>query len=322
MSLISKVPTNIVTGFLGTGKTTTILEILKNKPQHEKWAVLVNEFGDIGIDSSIFINSNVEKPHIREVVGGCMCCVSGLSMKVALNDLLKTAQPDRLIIEPTGLGHPVELIKILRSEYYKNVLELYNTITLIDARNLSDERYIHNEIFEKQVLISDIILANKCDYYDHTDKTLLRKYIESLKLDTSIIHYTNFGKIDLDLLYGKTNNLSQKLESISQLFTEKNKAKDPDYKINFSTRGWRYAPTHVFSKEKFDQFIQNQQITRLKAVLITDEGIFIYNKVSNKDFDCIEVDECDESRVEIIDERILDNFQSVLETCLLTDLKG
>ena len=77
MSLISKVPTNIVTGFLGTGKTTTILEILKNKPQHEKWAVLVNEFGDIGIDSSIFINSNVEKPHIREVVGGCMCCVSG-----------------------------------------------------------------------------------------------------------------------------------------------------------------------------------------------------------------------------------------------------
>ena len=110
--LVHAVPTNIITGFLGVGKTSTILHLLENKPGNERWAVLVNEFGEIGIDGSLFEGQRGDKQGvvIREVPGGCMCCAAGLPMQVALNQLLVKARPDRLLIEPTGLGHPKDCL--------------------------------------------------------------------------------------------------------------------------------------------------------------------------------------------------------------------
>ena len=105
---IHNVPTTIITGFLGVGKTSAILHLLTQKPAHERWAILVNEFGEIGIDKSLFegqltADSGV---FIREVPGGCMCCAASLPMQIALNQLLAASRPHRLLIEPTGLGHP------------------------------------------------------------------------------------------------------------------------------------------------------------------------------------------------------------------------
>ncbi len=108
---IQSVPTHIITGFLGAGKTSAILHLLKHKADNERWAVLVNEFGEIGVDGSIFSGQQTEMQgvFVREVPGRCMCCVAGVPMKVALNQLLAKAKPDRLLIEPTGLGHPQEV---------------------------------------------------------------------------------------------------------------------------------------------------------------------------------------------------------------------
>lgn len=94
--------TNLITGFLGSGKTTTIRHLLAHKPDRERWAVLVNEFGEIGIDGALLADSGAV---LKEIPGGCMCCVNGLPMQVGLNMLLQQAKPDRLLIEPTGLGH-------------------------------------------------------------------------------------------------------------------------------------------------------------------------------------------------------------------------
>ena len=125
-SHIHAVPTNVITGFLGVGKTSAILHLLNQKPSHERWAILVNEFGEIGVDGSLLEgqSSSQEGIFIREVPGGCMCCASGLPMQIALNQLLARARPDRLIIEPTGLGHPKEVLQVLSSEYYKDILSL------------------------------------------------------------------------------------------------------------------------------------------------------------------------------------------------------
>lgn len=106
------IPTNIITGFLGVGKTSAILNLMKNKPVNERWAVLVNEFGEIGVDGSLIQgNQATQQVFIREVPGGCMCCAAGLPMQIALNQLLTEAKPDRLLIEPTGLGHPKKCCK-------------------------------------------------------------------------------------------------------------------------------------------------------------------------------------------------------------------
>ena len=158
-SKIEAVPTNIITGFLGAGKTSAILHLLKSKPEDERWAVLVNEFGEIGIDGSLFSGQHNENSgvFIREVPGGCMCCAAGLPMQIALNQLLTRAKPDRLLIEPTGLGHPTEVLQVLTSEYYFDVLSIEKIITLVDARNLADRNYTEHLTFNQQIANSDVI---------------------------------------------------------------------------------------------------------------------------------------------------------------------
>ncbi|MGL6294780.1 MAG: CobW family GTP-binding protein, partial [Plesiomonas sp.] len=97
--LSSKIKTNLITGFLGSGKTTTIRHLLASKPEHEKWAVLVNEFGEIGIDGALLRDQGAV---VKEIPGGCLCCVAGLPMQVGLNMLISQHRPDRILIEPTG----------------------------------------------------------------------------------------------------------------------------------------------------------------------------------------------------------------------------
>ena len=90
-SKLHAIPTNIITGFLGVGKTTTIMQLLKHKPNNQRWAVLVNEFGEVGIDGRLLSGDDKDKGlFIREVPGGCMCCANGLPVQVALNRLLST----------------------------------------------------------------------------------------------------------------------------------------------------------------------------------------------------------------------------------------
>jgi G3E family GTPase len=133
-SLTLPIPTNIITGFLGAGKTTLIQHLLTLKPANERWAILVNEFGEIGIDGAFFKGRPENNIYVREVPGGCMCCTSGLPMQIALNQLVSYAKPHRLIIEPTGLGHPKEVLASLQQAHYQDTFSINSTLTLVDAR--------------------------------------------------------------------------------------------------------------------------------------------------------------------------------------------
>ena len=92
--------TNLITGFLGSGKTTSILHLLANKDPAEKWAVLVNEFGEVGIDGALLANSGAL---LKEIPGGCMCCVNGLPMQVGLNTLLRQGKPVNYIAKLSSI---------------------------------------------------------------------------------------------------------------------------------------------------------------------------------------------------------------------------
>ncbi len=152
--------TNLITGFLGSGKTTSILHLLAQKPADEKWAVLVNEFGEVGIDGALLADSGAL---LKEIPGGCMCCVNGLPMQVGLNTLLRQGKPDRLLIEPTGLGHPKQILDILTAAVYEPWIDLRATVCILDPRQLLDEKVVNNDNFRDQLAAADIIVANKND---------------------------------------------------------------------------------------------------------------------------------------------------------------
>jgi len=315
---IIAVPTNIITGFLGVGKTSAILHLLKNKPDDERWAVLVNEFGEIGVDGSLMAGQHSEQDgiYIQEVPGGCMCCASGVSMQVALNKLLKRAKPDRLLIEPTGLGHPKEVLKVLSAEHYKTVLALQKTITLVDARNLTDMRYTTHDTFNQQIAIADLVIGNKVDLYQDEDKTRLKSYVKKHGQPTADITFAQQGDLEISQLAGSTPLSSIPL---SLTVSHHHKMDKPIAKAavvekpsmpecgfikavntgeGFSSIGWRFSSETLFEYHKLQAFLNNILAERIKAVFTTELGIFGYNytvdalaetKLTHKQESCIEI---------------------------------
>ena len=211
--MIKNIPTNIISGFLGVGKTTAILQLLKQKKDNQRWAVLVNEFGEIGVDGSLFkgkIGGN-QDVFIKEVPGGCMCCSAGLPMQAALSLLLAKAQPHRLLIEPTGLGHPIEVLGVLSEDHYHEILSIQKIVTLVDARKLKDIQYIKDETFNQQISIADILIGNKKDLYKEEDKANLLAYAKQNGSPHAKVLFAEKGTFSHKLLEGKTkagnNNL-------------------------------------------------------------------------------------------------------------------
>ena len=168
---------HIVTGFLGTGKTTTLRALLKQRPAHEKWVVLLNEFGKTGLDSELLNDAEVM---VSQVAGGCLCCATPLLFQTALNKIIRFERPQRILIEPSGLGHPDKIIELLQQPQYQNLLTIEAVLTLVDARHLAHSRYRQHDIYQRQLAVADLFIANKKELASAADldefARLLKKY--------------------------------------------------------------------------------------------------------------------------------------------------
>lgn len=330
-SRIHGVPTNIITGFLGVGKTSAILHLIQHKPSDERWAVLVNEFGEIGVDGSLFQGQHSEDQgvFIREVPGGCMCCAAGLPMQIALNQLLAKAKPDRLLIEPTGLGHPKEVLQVLSTNYYQQILSLRKTLTLVDARKLSDKRYTSNDTFNQQIAIADTIIGNKLDLYQDEDKARLIAYVKQQGQPHTPVLFTKNGEVALSQLQGVTtsapshshhhHNQNQQNKLLSAAPMPKcGVLRAMSERDGFHSVGWRFSPDKVFSRQKLFSFLNGLRVERMKASFITDTGNFGYNLTADALTE-IELNECLESRIEMIaNNHNVDSLEAQLLACVIT----
>jgi len=326
MILDTHIPTNIITGFLGVGKSSAILHLLEQKPKGERWAVLVNEFGEIGVDGSLFQGQHKEESgiYIREVPGGCMCCAAGLPMHMALNLLLAHARPQRLLIEPTGLGHPLEVLQSLSSGYYRDSLSIQKIITLVDARHLTENRYIKHEAYNQQIAIADAVVGNKRDLYTCEDLSKLKAFVEKRGQPLVELVFTEKGRIDLELLNGAT-------KSIDKICTHAHLPKGEPLLANpelpecgylkalnqgegFESVGWRFSSERVFNRPKLLNLFSELDVERLKAVFLTEDGVFGYN-LAGDELTEIELDDCLESRIEIISMETSENWEKLLFSC-------
>ncbi|QII36958.1 GTP-binding protein [Rouxiella badensis] len=282
--------TNLITGFLGSGKTTTIRHLLAQKPENEKWAVLVNEFGEIGIDGALLADSGAV---LKEIPGGCMCCVNGLPMQIGLNMLLKQAKPDRLLIELTGLGHPKQILSLLTSDVYSGWLTLNASLCLLDARQLSDPRVVANENFRDQLAAADIIIANKTDTYTEHDDRMLAQWLSTQ--DASLqIERVSQGKISAELLNqprrnerelpeGKHHHAHQSKQGLAALSLPGHQRwrRALNEAGDYSSCGWIFDGETLFDTAGFLDWARQAPVDRLKAVIRIKEGTLRVNRQGN-----------------------------------------
>ena len=191
------IPTNLITGFLGVGKTTAIGRLLEKRPPSERWAVLVNEFGQVGVDDMLL---DAEGVAIRQVPGGCLCCVSSQAFTVGLNRLIRHERPDRILIEPSGLGHPARIIESLSGDAYGGVLTLNATITLMDARHLASERHRSHGTWIDQIRLADVLVATKADLYTEDERSAFLDFARTLPRPKPLLALVTQGALDPDWL--------------------------------------------------------------------------------------------------------------------------
>ena len=196
-----RIPVNIIGGPLGVGKTTTINHLLKNRPEGEKWAVLVNEYGLIGLDAAL-MESEPESGQpagveIREVAGGCICCSAGMMFEVSLVFLLQR-RPARLIIEPTGLAALSGILDTLDRPGIREAVDVQSVICLMDPKRFREE-LVREEVLD-QVEAADVLLASRRDLASPEQLEGFREWAESLFPAKRYVGQVEQGQLPQELL--------------------------------------------------------------------------------------------------------------------------
>jgi len=312
---------NLLSGFLGSGKTTTILHLLKQVPDGERWAVLVNEFGEIGIDGAILETSGAV---IKEVAGGCICCVNNLPLQISLNMLIAKAKPDRLLIEPTGLADPANLLDLLTGPAYDGLFDVRAMITLVDARHAQSTRHREDALFWNQLSAADVIVASKNDLACDEDRDTLDSFLQNFMPPREIATRISHGELDREwldkpcnwqqgqqasnhlannnsgLLFGVSN--APKIPLLASLPDGEKVLRKHNRNENAVSCGWLFSREMIFDMNELLTLFHDLHPERAKAVMRTSAGNFIFN-MQDDVLGIHDLDTLAESRLEIIDHR-------------------
>ena len=203
MNQITQLPVTVITGFLGSGKTTLLSSILKKK-ELQKTAVIINEFGEIGLDHALIEHTD---ENIVELQSGCICCTIQGDLNKTLIDLFdkmmngKVSSFNRILIETTGLANPVPIIHTLMSSIELiRIYSLDGVITVVDSINGEKTLDLHEESL-KQLALAEKIILSKTDIVDKDEIKSLLYRIKDINPVSQII-FSKFGNIPLEEIFG------------------------------------------------------------------------------------------------------------------------
>ena len=278
---ILQVPTHIISGFLGVGKTTAVIDLFRQKPATEKWAILVNEFGKMGIDRHIYQSQGIT---VREIPGGCMCCAQGVSLQVAINHLLREARPDRLIIESSGVGHPQGVLDTLQGEGFSQSLNVKAGICLIDPEHLLIEKYRNNDLFQQQIRLADVLVANKTDLACSKAIQAFKQLSSSFQPAKQKVATTTQGRMELDWLkFSHQKTPTQfRFQSVEEF----------DSQPIWQTWSFEFEESVQFDIDAIKEWMDSIQVLRMKG-LIQSYGKYYLLNYANSFYEVTEVGELD-----------------------------
>jgi cobalamin biosynthesis protein CobW len=225
---VSKIPTTVITGFLGAGKTTLIRHLLENA-KGRRLALIINEFGDVGVDGELVKGCNDEacpEEDIVELANGCICCTVADDFLPTMQKLLERPNPpEHIIIETSGLALPKPLIKAFQWPDIRTRATVDGVIALIDADAVAAGRFASDEdalaaaraadpnldhdspleeLFEDQLACADMVVLNKTDLVDGETLNSVERQIDADTRDGVRIVRADHGRVDIGALLGIT----------------------------------------------------------------------------------------------------------------------
>ena len=205
---------DIVSGFLGAGKTTFIKRILKTNINNEKIVLIENEFGDVNIDSDFMSDSNIE---VSELSSGCICCSLVGDFSKNLSEIIEKYNPDRIIVEPSGVGKLSDVIKAVYEAQLGDYLNTY--VCIVDA--IKAKVYVKNfkEFFADQIANAKTVLLSRCDVASEEKINTAIEVVKLLNENCNIIT-TNIDELSDDVLLSayegqKDNMLEELIEQVN-----------------------------------------------------------------------------------------------------------
>ena len=270
-------PITIISGFLGSGKTTLLNHILKNQVGI-KTAVLVNEFGEIGIDNELIIKTAED---MIELNNGCICCtINGELLNTVSKILDRPEKIDYLIVETTGLADPLPVAMTFAGGDLREKVRLDSIITIIDADNF-DFDLKNSSVAYSQILYGDILLLNKCDLVTDTHLKKIEQHINGIKKEPRILRSIN-SEVGLQTIMSvglfETDTFQFKEKMISNQDSHDHSSHSHDHSshshdlIN-NIEGFTsisFETNEPFSLRKFQNFLDNQisqNVFRAKGIL-------------------------------------------------------
>lgn len=298
--MLQHIPTHVISGTLGAGKTSVLRSLMAQRPHGERWAVLINEFGDIGLDSAL-LDGDQEGVSFTEVAGGCVCCVNGVPFQVALVQLLRKTKPDRLFIEPSGLGHPLQLLEQLRDVPWLDVLAVQPMVLVLDAQKASSDMALEPALLAQ----TGLVLLNKCDSLTPEQEHHWQQALAPLPLLC-----TRQGQLNYQALPGYqqhagqqplVDNFANASPKLGVMWT------DPQQPIcsanqqdNGWSIGWRWHPSQQFDLLRVQFWLTRMPWQRAKCVLHTNAGWLSGNALDGQSIHWQNSEWRKDSRLELI----------------------
>jgi len=301
--MLQNIPTHVIAGPLGAGKTSLIKHLMAQRPDGERWAVLINEFGQIGLDAAL-LTQDAQGIALGEVAGGCLCCVNGAPFQIGLARLLRKARPHRLFIEPSGLGHPAQLLRQLSEAPWQGVLAVQPCVLVLDAQALAAGKPL--PAAQQQALESaGLLVLNKSEQLDESSRQRI-----AAQLPERYLYWTQQAAMPLAELPGfgaqasaGVDNLivPKELTQMGAVWT----AQDVPICLSQEQRGgwsigWRWHPGQLFDSALIDQWLAGLAWQRAKLIIHSAKGWMSVNAVDNSTLNWQSSEWRQDSRIELI----------------------
>lgn len=255
---VKKTKVHLISGFLGTGKTTALKSLMAQKNPDEKWVIIVNEFGEIGIDGAVLSDNGIP---VAEIAGGCLCCVAGPQMSNTVAKMLRDVAPDRLMIEASGLAHAASVIDELKTPPLDQSLEIGAVFTVVDPRQFVSPDYAQQALYKDQIGVCDVLVASKTDLCSPEVLAEFREKAAKLFPPKALV--------------AEVDNAQMNIEWLDIPVVEKSRYRLktlPDNTMGFQSQGFTFAAGQDFDGERLTNFFND--LPKMTEGLVRAKGVF------------------------------------------------